>query len=188
MSNPERARRWLETSLAAELTGLKPAHRGVLLGNLAALESAYPDVREHAIAGTAADFDRPLSAELRAYQRELRQQEGFDGHDVMQLRRELRHRERPPLPASRPSPPRAPRPQRTRSTRPRRRARRRPLSIPTLGVAGVAVVLAVVMVVELLAPFWPLLLAGLALWLLRRPIAGGGRFAWQLLRERRHAW
>lgn len=176
MTHAERARRWLQTALSASLDNLKAEHLEILEDQLEAHERAYPDVRDHAIAGAAADFDQPLSAELRSYQQHLRQQDQLDGHDVLQLRRELRAREHPPEPCTHVQP------------RRRRRARAGELVLAfgagdligaatgrrttagVLAAGGLVALLVITMLVQIAIHIWPVLLAAAIAWPLRHRI------------------
>jgi hypothetical protein len=84
------AHRYLEASMSAGATGLPSEQRDAYRGTMRDLERKYPQVREHAIAGAAADFDEPLGAGEREHQRHLREREDFTEGHVREVRKELR--------------------------------------------------------------------------------------------------
>lgn len=90
LSNPQRARRYLQASMESGYTGLPAEHKHAKEQLMREHEHAYPDVRKHALAGTRRDFDLPLTNGEREHQRHLRQQEGLTEHDVREIRDEIR--------------------------------------------------------------------------------------------------
>jgi hypothetical protein len=90
LTKPERARRYLEASMASSYTGLPAEHREAHEGTMRHHEARYKNVRQHALAGTDADFDEPLSAGAREHQRYLRKQEKLTEGGVREMRKELR--------------------------------------------------------------------------------------------------
>jgi hypothetical protein len=90
MTRERRARRYLQASMESGYTGLPAEHKHAKQQLMREHERAYPRVRQHALAGTSRDFDRPLSAGEREHQSHLREQEGLTEHDVRAIREELR--------------------------------------------------------------------------------------------------
>lgn len=90
LTHQQRGRRYLQASLKAGLTGLPKAHREAYEQQMREHERAYPNVREHALAGADQDFDKPLTAGEREHQQHLREQEGLQHAEVLRIRRDLR--------------------------------------------------------------------------------------------------
>jgi hypothetical protein len=90
LDKAKRARRYLEASMEAGYTGLPAKHHEAKHELMRSHERAYRNVREHALAGSDADFDQPLSAGAREHQRALREKEGLTHGEVLRMRRELR--------------------------------------------------------------------------------------------------
>jgi len=76
--------------MSAGYTGLPAEQREAYEAQMRSHERAYSGVREHAIAGADSDFDKPLSAGERGHQRALRDREGLQHAQVLQMRRGLR--------------------------------------------------------------------------------------------------
>jgi hypothetical protein len=89
LTNNQRARGYLESSLNAGLTNMPDDYRAAYEGQMHSHEQAYPGVREHALAGSDKHFDKPLSAGVREHQRHLRAEEGMEHAEVLKIRKRL---------------------------------------------------------------------------------------------------
>jgi hypothetical protein len=98
MTREERARRYLQASRDAGYTNLPQEHVEAAESLMREHERRYPQVREHAIVGADQDFDKPLSAGEREYQRHLRGEEGLTHGQVLERRKAIRSGEKPTRP------------------------------------------------------------------------------------------
>lgn len=102
MSNPERARRYLQADMAANYTGLPGEAKEAHEATMRSLERAYPGVKQHALIGSDQDFDKPLRAGEREHQSYMRSREGMTHGQVLEHRKQLHESSKPTRPAPRP--------------------------------------------------------------------------------------
>lgn len=102
MTREEAARRYLQASRDSGYQNLPGEAKQAHEDTMRRLERKHAGLREHAIVGTAQDFDKPLDAGLREHQAHLRQTEGLTHSQVLDRRKAIRSGGKP----TRPRPPR----------------------------------------------------------------------------------
>lgn len=89
LTRQERARRYLQASQKAGLTGLPREQREAYQEQLRGHERAYSGVRRHALAGTRRHFDKALTPGEREHQAHLRRSEGLHERHVISIQQDL---------------------------------------------------------------------------------------------------
>jgi hypothetical protein len=90
LTRQQRARAYIGDSMAASYTSLPGEAREAREARMAEHRRRYPDVVDHALAGSDAMFDRPLTAGEREHQRHMRDQAGLNHGQILEMRKHVK--------------------------------------------------------------------------------------------------